>query len=233
LRQQPEQYDHVWEGGYITQIDGAYYAKALNAARTERRIGRVGSDPLMTLRLFFDIGGTGSKADAVAIWVGQFIGKEVRALDYYEAQGQPLATHLEWMRERDYTPKRVHIHLPHDGAQGDKVHAVSYESALRAAGYSVSVVENQGAGAAKKRIEAGRRLFPSIWFNEETTRPGLEALGWYHEKKDDVRGIGLGPDHDWSSHGADAFGMMCICAEQIRTESKSQKPINYPRKAYV
>ena len=60
------------------------------------------------------------------------------------------------------------------------------------------------------RIEAGRRLFPSIWFNETTTEAGREALGAYHEKRDIVRQIGLGPDHDWASHGADAFGLMCI-----------------------
>ena len=28
---------------------------------------------------------------------------------------------------------------------------------------------------------------------------GLDALGWYHEKKDENRNIGLGPAHDWSS----------------------------------
>jgi len=76
------------------------------------------------------------------------------------------------------------------------------------------VIPNQGKGAAKARVEAGRRVFPSIWFNEETTCPGLDALGWYHEKKDEKRGIGLGPDHDWSSHGADAFGLMCIVYEK-------------------
>lgn len=60
------------------------------------------------------------------------------------------------------------------------------------------------------RIEAGRKLFPSIWINEDTTTAGMEALGWYHEKKDDNRNIGLGPEHDWASHGADAFGLMCV-----------------------
>ena len=35
-------------------------------------------------------------------------------------------------------------------------------------------------------------------------------MGWYHEKKDEERGVGLGPEHDWSSHGADAFGLMCV-----------------------
>ncbi|MFM7255082.1 MAG: hypothetical protein ACKO3C_05410 [Betaproteobacteria bacterium] len=45
------------------------------------------------------------------------------------------------------------------------------------------------------------------------TQAGLEALGWYHERKDDVRSVGLGPEHDWSSHAADAFGLMCLVAE--------------------
>ena len=221
LRTQPEQYDHIWEGGYVAVLDGAYYAKALLDARQGGRIGRVAPDPLMTLRAFFDIGGTGARADAVSIWVAQFVGKEIRALDYYEAVGQPLATHLTWMRERGYVPGKAEVWLPHDGETNDKVYDVSYQSAIKAAGYSVTVVPNQGKGAAKARIEAARRLFPSIWFNEATTSGGIDALGWYHEKKDDARQIGLGPEHDWASHGADAFGLMCVAAERIRTGKPS------------
>jgi hypothetical protein len=43
-----------------------------------------------------------------------------------------------------------------------------------------------------------------------------EALGWYHKKKstDPERDIGLGPNHDWSSQAADAFGLMCIHYDQ-------------------
>ena len=100
--------------------------------------------------------------------------------------------------------------MPHDGATHDRVYDVSYESSLRAAGYTVTVIKNQGKGAAKARIEEARRLFPSCWFNEATTAPGIDALGWYHEKYDEKRNIGLGPEHDWASHGADAFGLMCV-----------------------
>ena len=217
LRLTPEQYEHIWEGGYATVLEGAYYAKSIAVARKEGRIGRVAADPLMTLRAFVDIGGTGARADAFVIWIAQFIGREIRVLDYYEAVGQPLAAHLAWMRERGYEPGRCQFWLPHDGEAGDKVFDVSYESALRKAGYKVTVIPNQGKGAAKQRIEAGRRLFPSIWFNEATTQPGLDALGWYHEKKDDARNIGLGPEHDWASHGADAFGLMCVAYEPPKT----------------
>jgi phage terminase large subunit len=219
MRTQPEQYPHIWEGEYVTLLDGAYYAKSLNEARQAGRIGRVSADPLMTFRLFFDIGGTGARADAVSIWAAQFVGREIRMLDYYEAVGQPLATHLHWMREREYLPKHAQVWLPHDGDSNDKVYDVSYASALRAAGYDVTVVPNQGKGAASQRIEAARRHFPSIWFNEATTTGGLEALGWYHEKKDPTRLIGLGPDHDFSSHAADSFGLMCVVAEQIFAET--------------
>jgi phage terminase large subunit len=222
LRMHPDQYDHIWEGGYLNIAEGAYFAKHLADAKSEGRIGRVAADPLMTIRLFVDIGGTGAKADAFALWAAQFIGKEIRVLDYYEAVGQDLATHIAWMRSRGYTPDRAQIWLPHDGATQDKVFSVSYESALRSAEYKVTVVPNQGKGAAAARVEAARRLLPSVWFAEETTRGGREALGWYHERKDDQRNIGLGPVHDWSSHGADAFGLMAIAYEAPRQAQKIQ-----------
>lgn len=214
LAMQPDQYGHIWEGEYATVLEGAYFAKHLAMARQEGRIGRVAADPLMTYRVFVDIGGTGARADAFAMWVAQFIGKEIRVLDYYEAVGQPLATHLEWMRGRGYTPEKAKIWLPHDGRSNDKVFDVSYESALKSAGYDVTVVQNQGKGAASARIESARRLFPAMWFNEATTNGGISALGWYHEKRDEHRNIGLGPEHDWSSHGADAFGLMCVAYEE-------------------
>ena len=200
LRLQPEQYEHIWEGGYATVLEGAYYAKNIAEAQADGRIGKVPADPLMTLRAFVDIGGTGARADAFSMWIGQFIGKEIRVLDYYEAIGQPLEAHLNWMRGKGYSPDRCQVWLPHDGEKHDAVFDVSYESAMRKAGYKVTVVPNQGKGAAKARIDSGRRMFGSMWFNEVTTRPGLDALGWYHEKRDQNRNIGLGPEHDWSSH---------------------------------
>lgn len=231
-RRNPDQYEHVWEGAYVTVSAGAYYAAALMESRAAGRIGRVSPDPLMTYRLFWDIGGTGARADAVSIWVGQFVGREIRSLDYYEAVGQPLATHVNWLRGKGYTPEKASIWLPHDGESNDKVYDVSYASALRSAGYAVEVIPNQGKGAAAARIETTRRMFPSVWFNESTTGGGLKALGWYHEKKDEARGIGLGPDHDWSSHAADAFGLMCIVADEFFNTSGVRVDINQHFRRY-
>lgn len=72
---QPDQYDHIWEGGYITVQSGAYFAKHMAECKGQGRIGVLAPDPLMTLRAYWDIGGTGAKADACAIWIVQFVGE--------------------------------------------------------------------------------------------------------------------------------------------------------------
>ena len=229
LQERPEQYQHIWEGDYVTALAGAYYAKHLQKAKEEGRIGFFPADPLMTIRLMCDIGGTGSKADAFAIWAMQFIGREIRVVNYYEAVGQPIDAHLAWCRSQGYEPSKAQFWLPHDGSTQDKVYDVSYESALKKAGYSVTVVPNQGRGAAMARVERTRVLFPQIRFHEQATEAGRAALGWYHEKRDLERGIGLGPEHDWSSHGADAFGLGCV----VWQEPQEMKPLQYPKLGVV
>jgi phage terminase large subunit len=94
-------------------------------------------------------------------------------------------------------------------------------------------VKNQGRGAAMMRIEALRRLSPQLWFNEATTEAGRDALGFYHERRDDERNIGLGPEHDWSSHAADALGLMAICYETPGRAASFNRPIRYADRGWV
>lgn len=225
LRLDPDNYDHIWEGGYETVNEGAYFAKQLTAAKAEGRLGVVAADPSMRLRAYVDIGGTGRNADSFAMWIVQFVGLQVRVLDYYEAQGQPMATHVQWLHDRGYKPDRLDIWLPHDGDRSDVVFAVTPASEMRRLGYTVTTIPNQGKGAALKRVEAARQLFPSIWFNQERCSGGLAALGWYHEKRDEKRGIGLGPEHDWSSHGSDAFGLMCCDWQPPKIKTSKPAPV--------
>jgi phage terminase large subunit len=74
------------------------------------------------------------------------------------------------------------------------------EDHLRDAEFQVEVIPNQGSGAAAMRIEAVRRIFPRVWFNETTTEAGRDALGYYDERKAEQRDVGLGPELDWASH---------------------------------
>lgn len=214
----PDNYDHIWEGGFKTVFRGSYYASAISMAKMTGRIGVVAADPIITYRAFWDLGGTGAKADACSIWIEQWVGQNINVLDYYEAVGQPMATHVNWLRANGYGGALCY--LPHDGRKHDTVYKVTPESALRDAGFEVRVIPNQGAGAANMRIEAVRRLFPRMWFNEATTASGLAALRSYHEKYDEHRLVGLGPNHDWASHGADSKGLAAVAYEEPRVQSK-------------
>lgn len=213
----PDKFAHVWEGEYARSIEGAYYADQLAEAEREGRIGHVALDPLLRKRAAWDLG----VADSMTIWIAQWVGKEIRFLDYIEGQGQPLSYYVEQLRARRHGDALCI--LPHDGAKRDTIQAQRFEDHLKESGFDTKIVPNQGKGAALKRIEVARRLFPRMWFNAGTTAAGRKALASYHERRDEDRNIGLGPEHDWASHGADAFGLMAIAYEEPEDTTRGWK----------
>ncbi|MDB5611342.1 MAG: putative phage Terminase large subunit [Bradyrhizobium sp.] len=228
----PERYEHTWEGGYAKAFEGAYFAKLLADAKAKGRICKVSADPLLPIRAFHDIGGSGANADAYTIWIVQWVGQEIRILDYYEAVGQVLAHHVNWMRSRGW--ENAIIYLPHDGVNENSITGKRYEDHWRDASFKVEPpVKNQGKGAASMRIEAVRRLGSKMWWNEDTTEAGRDAVGFYHEKRDANRSVGLGPEHDWSSHAADSLGLMAVCYEEPGRSADFNRKIAYPDQGYA
>jgi len=130
-----DQYDREFECSFDAAIIGAYYAQMMAKAQSDGRIGRVAADPLLPLRAFHDIGGSGGLADAYTIWIVQFVAQEIRVIDYYESVGQVLAYHVNWMRARGY--EGAINYLPHDGVESDKIMGKRYEDHWRDAGFKV------------------------------------------------------------------------------------------------
>lgn len=204
-----EEYEHIWEGAYVTVFKGAYYAQALKEARSEKRIGHVARDPLFALRAYWDIGGPTKKADAMAVWLAQFVGREIRVLAYKEGIGQQLGYYTRWLEE--VGAGGCECILPHDGVavHADNPTGKTLVAQLNEAHFRARHLPNQGAGAALQRIQTARRLWPRIWINEALCADGLEALGAYAPRIDD-QGRDMGPEHGWASHGSDAWGLMCM-----------------------
>ena len=122
--------------------------------------------------------------------------------------GQVLAYYVNELHARKVNPI---CYLPHDGINANNITGKRYRDHLEDAGFETVVIPNQGRGAAMQRVEAVRRILPSCWFNERTTQAGIDCLGYYHERRDQNRNVGLGPEHDFSSNAADSFGLMAIC----------------------
>jgi phage terminase large subunit len=143
-----------------------------------------------------------------------------------------LAFHVNWLRSKGYG--QAILYLPHDGINANSITGKRYDEHLRDAGFNVEPpVKNQGRGAAMIRIEALRRLGPQLWWNEATTEPGRDAIGFYHERKDEARNVGLGPEHDWCSHAADALGLMAICYQEPGRQADFNRPIRYREQGWV
>lgn len=209
----PEQYPHVWGGQYLTVMDGAYYSKQILKAREQGRF-KPNIEYKLTNKLYslHDIGGAGKKSDAYTIWVFQLIDGQIRWLNYYEAQGQSVEYHIRWMRKQGY--EDCYIFLPHDGEKQD-ARATSWRGHWETAGFDVECIPNQGTGAAMDRVVSTRLIFDHMHFDEPNCQAGIEAISFYHEKIDEEREVGLGPNHDWSSHAADAFGAIGVVYDDL------------------
>ena len=87
---------------------GAYYAKQLKAARLEGRITAVPHAAGHEVYTFWDLG----MDDSTSIWFMQAIGRELRFIDYYEAQGEGLAHYAKVLKEKPYV--YGDHYMPHD-----------------------------------------------------------------------------------------------------------------------
>lgn len=208
----PDNYDHVWEGAMKTQFKGAYYASQLKKARDEGRVGFFARDPDLMVRTYWDLG----RRDHTAIWVCQFLQGELRILGHMEANGQSPGYYFEWLRNKGYAG--CYVGLPHDGAHvnPDNPTGASYVDQAIAAGFDAEIVKSGNKGAPMQRIDATRKLFPQIRFNEDACRAGLQSLASYRANWNDKLDEGMGPLHDEASHSADAFGLMCLNYEEPR-----------------
>ena len=89
-------------------LDGAVYADEMRKMREEGRIGRVPYEPSKPVYTFWDLG----FGDNTAIWFVQSVGMQVRVIDYYSANRQPLTHYVQMLQSRGYV--YAEHGLPHD-----------------------------------------------------------------------------------------------------------------------
>lgn len=195
----PEKAAHTWDGAYQTFVEGSYYGTWLAKAKSEGRQRSIGyKDVEWPVETWWDLG----HSDATAIWFVQPVGREFRVLDYYESNGVGLDHYASEILAKGYRYAR-HI-LPHDAEAHELGTNLTRVETLRRLmpKHTFMIAPRQSVDDG---INAVRELLPRCFFDTDRCGAGLKALGAYHEKIDEVRRVGMGPEHDWASHGADAF----------------------------
>lgn len=217
----PESYLHIWEGELDTRRSGAIYAKQIATARDEGRICKVPYDPANEVFTAWDLG----FGDATAIWWLQFVGRELRWLEYYENSGEQLDHYAKIVKDKPYNYARSGHYLPHDGAAGN-IRGDSVSKQLSALGVHNQVLTRETD--INPGIELLRQTLAYSVFDAEKCKDGIFCLDNYAYKWDEDRGVFKSkPDHGWASHGADAARYAAIAASKFKTTISNSRPVSF------
>lgn len=216
-----EQYAQEYECSFDAAVVGAYYGADIERAFNESRICRVQHERASDVFAAWDLG----IGDAMAIWVGQRVGKETHLLQYYEGSGKGLDHYVDWLKALPYA---VHqLILPHDAEARELQTGKSRVQFLRERGFDCKVVPRHNVDDG---INAVRMALPHMWFDADGCEIGVDLLRMYRAEFDDRKGV-LKPKplHDYTSHCADAMR----CAVMGMQEAAKEKEPVFERRKVV
>lgn len=209
IEENPENYDHIWEGAYgFTQgsILGKWMAKA-------RREGRIHNDVVFDpdgapIVVSSDIG----FRDTASWWYWQAVPGGFNLLKYQGLSGLDVD---DWIPEVAKNLLEIgngkfdKIWLPHDArAKTFQSKHTSMEKFLKAFGANKVGVVPQSRKS--DQISAARSVIDNCAFNEDLCADGIDGLeAWEYVWNPDTGVFSKEPLHNFASHPADAFCYGC------------------------
>ena len=215
-----DEYEHIYLGKPKEIADGAIYKAEFEQIKRENRICKVPHDPNLPVYTSWDLG----ILDPTAIWFFQVFGKEVRVIDYYEANNEPLAHYARILDEKkqQFGYNYGKHFAPHDIAARDLSSGVSREQTMANLGYRMTKGARLGV---EDRIEASRQMLKNCWFDAEKCKHGIRALQNYRrEFNDKLEQFKATPVHDWASHGSDSFGEGALNINKMHIPTNKKAP---------
>jgi phage terminase large subunit len=173
----------------------------------------------------WDLGGSGAQGDATSFWVWAPTEDGADLLAYYENQGKTLDHYWDEVDKicANLGVRPVKHWLPHDARAkhltGVSVleQCVSHWGPSNVAIYPEDNLLN-GIQAGRWLLQRKVRILPGC-------SEGVEAIKAYHYGWDEDRKVfGNRPEHDWSSHGADAFRGLALVVKRTEFLTRKDKP---------
>ena len=201
----PEMYEHIWNGDFLIYSEGSYYSTEMRRAKEEDRISSVKYDRGTGVVVAFDLG----IGDSTALWFAQFVGTEVHLIDYYQASGAGLEHYVKVLQDKGYVYDQYVF--PHDIRVRELGSGKSRLETLDQLGLHADRVEIAPQLLIDDGIQQVRAMLDKCWFDEKNCEKGIDALLNYQRDWDDNgQTWRMRPNHNWASHGADAFRYLAI-----------------------
>jgi len=207
---------------FAASLKGAYYANQMKKATQEGRITEFAYESTLPVFTFWDLG----MGDSTAIWFMQRVGEEYRFFDYYENNGEPLQHYIQVLQNKGYIYDSHYA--PHDIEVRELGTGVTRWETAQKLGITFKIVPR--TPSLDDGIQSVRSIFHRCWFHETGCRQGLNALKSYTKKwNDKMQVYSSTPEHNWASHGADAFRMFAQIQPRLSvyTERDATQRLEY------
>ena len=213
--------DAIFQQEYYCSFDawiaGNYYAEILSELEKNNHRTVVPYDPWLDVYTVWDLWIN----DSTAIWFWQRLGKEIRIIDHYENNWEGLSHYVGVLREKWY--RYWTMYLPHD-AQARSVQTwKTVEEKMYE--YWFNDIQIVPRLSVLDGINSARAILPYCYFDKDKTERGRKCLKNYHKEFDDKRTAYKWPEHDWSSHSADAFRYLAVVNELINWDTNQRQKI--------
>jgi len=220
LEADPEEAEHVWEGGYAAS-HGAIIARLVNAAERQGRINDdVEFDPEgPPIELSSDIG----FYDTASWWFWQRRPGGFALLDYDEDSGLDASEWITRLQER-LTQRQWplgKVWLPHDAKV--KTFQSRHSSVSQFLGaFGSQRVDLVPVTAKRDRINAARTVIKTCEFHKTRCEKGLDGLlAWEFVFNEDTQTFSKEPAHTWASHPSDGYSYGC----QVMQDFQAPAPV--------
>ena len=213
--------DAIFQQEYYCSFDawiaGNYYAEILSELEKNNHRTVIPYDPWLDVYTVWDLWIN----DSTAIWFWQRLGKEIRIIDHYENNWEGLSHYVGVLREKWY--RYWTMYLPHD-AQARSVQTwKTVEEKMYE--YWFNDIQIVPRLSVLDGINSARAILPYCYFDKDKTERGRKCLKNYHKEFDDKRTAYKWPEHDWSSHSADAFRYLAVVNELINWDTNQKQKI--------
>jgi hypothetical protein len=205
----PEEVERDYGCSFATAKTGAIFAADIDNAKINGRIRPVNYNPEHPVCTFWDLG----VDDATAIWFMQRIKDVDYFIDYLEVTGAGFDDIVETCIHKEY--KLDMLVLPHDAGHRQQGRSVQTKAellreAFNAAGVTIDIVVNERI-SKNDGIELLKQKLKTAVFDSNNCVEGIDHLSLYHRKYDKRRKVYQpNPNHDKSSHAADALRMYAL-----------------------
>ena len=232
-RTAPEDYDNIWMGNCRSIVAGAIFAKEIGEMIASERYRSVPYDPRLPVHTVWDLGWN----DSMAIILLQLPAPGVfNIVNYFE---DSYRSYAEFCAEFDKLQYRWGTdYLPHDGKNKNPITKTSAFDELKRLGRQ-KVKALDKAVPVEDTIRSCRMLFPRVYIDNSQRKAAsgyiggkrlYECLKHYARNVTQTTGEPGEPKHDQYSHGASAFRLLAVMAEQIRNDAN--RPFRAPLPIY-